>query len=251
MAAYRFGLPAVLTKGRVIGSAALIVLVLVQFTALSPEDLEGSGVSTTTLFLALVIGILVPVFTVSMASNVVGAAVADGTLVYPWLRPAPRWQLALGHIGAALTLNLPVALIASAGAAIVVSSSTFGLDSAEGRNFLAGALAAGAAAALAYTPLIVALGARFKRASTFAFVYIFLWEQLFARNSTGISRISLQTYVRSAFYGFSGADPSAEFQQAGQLGEVVSPGVAWLVIAGVVVAGIALTGLVLKQADVE
>jgi len=246
VAAYRFGLPAVLTKGRIIGSAALIGLVLVQFTALSPEDLDGSGVTTTTLFLGLVVGILVPVFTVSTASNVLGAAVADGTLVYPWLRPAPRWQLALGHIGAALTLNLPVALITSAGAAVAVASATVGLGSPEGRSLLAGALAAGAGGALAYTPLIVALGARFKRASTFAFVYIFLLEQLFARNSTGISRIAIQTYVRSVYFSFSDEEPSAS-----QLGSVVSPTTAWLVIAGLVVAGTALTALVLKRANVE
>jgi len=244
VAAYRFGLPAVLTKGRVIGAAALVVLVVVQFTALSPEDLK-SGITPTILFLQLVVAILVPVFTVATASNVLGAAVADGTLVYPWLRPAARWQLALGHIGAALTLTIPVALITSAGAAIAVASATVGLDSAEGRSLLAGAVGAGAAAALAYTPLVVALGARFKRASSFAFVYIFLWEQLFARNSSGINRIAIQTYVRSAYYGFG--DQSSTFE----LGSVVSPTTAWLVIAGLVLAGTALTALVLKGANVE
>jgi len=245
VAAYRFGLPAVLTKGRVIGAVALVLLVVVQFTALSPEDLN-SGITPTILFLKLVISVLVPVFTVATASNVLGAAVADGTLVYPWLRPAPRWQLALGHIGAALTLTLPVAVVTSGGAAVAVGSSTVGLDSPAGRSLLAGALAAGVAAALAYTPLVVALGARFKRASTFAFVYIFLWEQLFARNSTGINRIAIQTYVRSVYYGF-GDEESSNFE----LGSVVSPTTAWLVIVGLVLAGTALTALVVKGANVE
>jgi len=251
LAAYRFGLPSVVSRGRLLGALALLALVVVQFSALSPEDVESEGITTTTLFLGLVIGVLIPVFTVSIASNALGTPVADGTLVYPWLRPAPRWQLALGHIGAALSLSLPVALVTSAGASLAILNSADGIGSSRTGELLAGALAAGAAAALAYTPLVVALGARFKRASTFAFVYIFLWEQLFARNSTGISRISIQTYVRSAFYGFSSQDPSAEFDQAGQVGEVVSPGVAWLVIAGIVVAGTALTTLVLKRANVE
>jgi len=246
LAAYRFGLPAVISRGRILGALALLVLVVIQFTALSPRDLAGSGVSITAVMVGLVVGVLVPVFTVSTASNVLGSSVADGTLVYPWLRPTPRWQLALGHVGAALTLNLPVAAVTTVGASLAVLNAGGGLGSPDAGSLVGASLAAGAAAALAYTPLVVALGARFKRASTFAFVYIFLLEGLFARNSTGIGRISIQTYVRSVYFGFSREDPSTA-----QLGRVVSPGVAWMVIAGLVVAGTGLTALVLKRSNVE
>lgn len=252
IASYRFGLPAVLTRGRIIGSVALIVLVLVQFYALPGEALlEAEGITLMTLFLSVVVGILVPVFTVSTASNVLGAAVADSTLVYPWLRPTPRWQIALGHVGAALTLNIPVAVLSSVGAVIALLISADALDDPRAGSFLFGALVAGVAAGVAYTPLVVALGARYKRASTFAFVYIFLWEQLFARNSEGVSRLAIQTYVRSVFYGPADLDPVKELDQVGQVGKVVSPGAAWLVIVLLVVAGTALTALVLKRADVE
>lgn len=254
-ASFRFGLPAVVSKGRLLGALALLILVVVQFSALSPREVESEGVTVTTLFLGLVIGILVPTFTVSAASNALGTPVADGTLVYPWLRPTPRWQLALGHIGAALALNLPVALLTSVGAALAMLNAADDFGSSEAVPLLAGAAGAGLAAALAYTPLVVALGARFKRASTFAFVYIFLWEQVFARNSTGVARFAIQNYVRGTFFGFVEErrmnDLATSLSGAPPGGGSPSPLVSWMVIAGLVVAGTALTALVLRRSDVE
>lgn len=254
-ASFRFGLPAVVSRGRLLGALALLILVVVQFSALSPRDVESEGITVTTLFLGLVIGILIPTFTVSAASNALGTPVADGTLVYPWLRPVPRWQLALGHIGSALALNLPVALLTSLGAALAILNSAGDLGSSEAGPLLAGAAVAGAAAALAYTPLVVALGARYKRAATFAFVYIFLWEQVFARNSTGVSRFSIQSYVRGTFFGFVEErrlnDLATSVSGGPPGGGTPSPTLSWIVIAGLVVTGMVLTALVLRRADVE
>ena len=238
-AAYQLGLSAVLTRGRVIGSAALVGIILLQFSAISPNDLDGSS-TVTLIFFSVVIGVLIPIFTVSTASNVLGAAVSDSTLVYPWLRPAARWQLAVGHIAAALTLTLPVALVSGAGAAALVGR---GFDGLGGQFILYSTVIAGLTA-LAYTPIVTALGVRFKRASTFAFVYIFLLEQLFARNSTGVGRLAIQTYVRSAFFSLSDEEPTAA------LGTVVSPGVAWVTLALIVALGTVLTAFFLKRSDV-
>jgi ABC-2 type transport system permease protein len=244
-ASYRLGLSTVLTRGRIIGGIALVVLVLVQFSAFSGGDLEGSGIDVTVLFVSLVIGVLIPVFTVSTATTVLGSSIADNTLVYLWLRPVARWKLALGHIGAALTINVPVALlVALAGTIGLVNATGAELTSGEGLELVLSGAIAGLAGGLAYTPLLVALGGRYKRASTFAYVYIFLVEQLFARNSTGISRLAVQTYVRSTFYGIADSDISAD------VGEVVSPRAAWLAIGLLFVLGTALTALVLKRTDV-
>lgn len=238
-AAYQLGLSAVLTRGRIIGSVLLVGIILLQFSAISSNDFDGSSAVTGILF-AVVIGVLIPIFTVSTASNVLGAAVSDSTLVYPWLRPAARWQLAAGHIGAALTLTLPIALLSGAGAAALVVRS---FDQLGGEFILYATLTAGLTA-LAYTPIVTALGVRFKRASTFAFVYIFLLEQLFARNSTGVGRLAIQTYIRSVFFSLSGEEPTAG------LDTVVSPAVAWVTLALIVALGTALTAFFLKRSDV-
>lgn len=240
-ASFRLGRSTVFTRGRLLASAALIAIVVLQFVALAGEGPLERDLPITLLF-AIVVSILIPVFVVSTSSNVFGAAVSDGTLVYPWLRPAPRWQLALGHVGAGLALNLPVALLAGGGAGLVLAQGSR-LPGDQGRAVLLVMLAAGLAA-LAYSPLVTALGVRFKRASVFAFVYIFLWEQVFARNSTGLARLSIQTYVRSAYFGVSGDEPLAE------LGRYVSPGIAWLVLGLIVALGVALTTFFLKRADV-
>ena len=245
-AAYQLGLSTVLTRGRLIASAALVAIVLIQFSAIAPDDLEG-GFPITFVFLTVVIGLLVPIYVVSTASNVFGAAVTDSTLVYPWLRPARRWQLAIGHIDAALTLNLPVALLCAGGGAAVVVKGFEGYRAGGGGKLILFACLTAGLTALAYTPIVTALGVRFKRASTFAFVYIFLWEQLFARNNTGMSRLAIQTYIRSIYFSLS----KEEF--AGrrlEIGTVVSPGVAWVTLGLIVVAGTALTAFLLKRSDV-
>ena len=242
-AAYQLGLSSVLTRGRLIGSAALIAIIVIQFAAISPDDLDG-GFPVTLVFLGVVIGLLIPIFVVSTASNVLGAAVSDSTLVYPWLRPAARWQLALGHIGAALTLNLPVSLLAGFGGAAVVVRGFEGYRAGGGGELILYATLTALLTALAYTPIVTALGVRFKRASTFAFVYIFMIEQLFARNSTGIGRLAIQTYIRSIYYSLSGEEPTAG------AGPVVTAPVAWITLAAIVAAGTALTALFLKRSDV-
>lgn len=241
-AAYQLGLSAVLTKGRIIGSVALIGIVLLQFSAIAPDDFQG-GFSITLVFLTVVIGLLVPIFVVSTASNVLGASVADSTLVYPWLRPAAHWQLAVGHVAAALTLNVPVALLCAGGGAAVLARGLGEIPGGAGQLMLAAVLTAGLTA-VAYTPIVTALGVRFKRASTFAFVYIFLLEGLFARNSAGVGRLSVQTYIRSIYYSLSAEKPGFE------VGALVSPGVAWLTLAFIVALGTGLTALFLKRADV-
>ena len=215
---------------------------LLQFAAIAPEDFDG-GFSVTLVFLTVVIGLLVPIFVVSTASNVLGASVADSTLIYPWLRPAARWQLAVGHVAAALTLNVPVAVLCAGGGAAVLARGLDEIPGGGGQLILVAVLTAGLTA-LAYTPIVTALGVRFKRASTFAFVYIFLLEQLFARNSAGVGRLSVQTYIRSIYYGISAEEPGFE------VGALVSPGVAWMTIGLIVALGTALTAFFLKRADV-
>ena len=241
-AAYQLGLSSVLTKGRILGSVAMVGIVLLQFSAISPDDFDG-GFPVTLVFVSVVLGLLIPIFVVSTASNVLGASVADSTLVYPWLRPAARWQLAVGHVAAALTLNIPVALLCAGGGAAVLARGIGDVPGGAWQLLFATTLTAGLTA-LAYTPIVTALGVRFKRASTFAFVYIFLLEGLFARNSTGVGRLSVQTYIRSIYYGLSAEEPGFE------VGALVSPGVAWLTLAAIVALGTGLTALFLKRSDV-
>ncbi len=200
-ASFRFGLPAVVSKGRLLGGLALFGLVVLQFSALPPEDFNNEGVSLTTVFLGLVIAILIPIFAVSTASNALGTPVSDGTLVYPWLRPTPRWQLALGHIGAALALQPPGRLLITAGGCgRCVANDSGDLGYIEGGIGHCRGLGRGSRRFGLHPP------GRRSRGPIQAGLHLrlcvhLLLEQLFARNSTGVSRISIQTYVRSVFFG--------------------------------------------------
>ena len=45
------------------------------------------------------------------ASAALGDVAEDGTLVYLWLRPYPRWQLAVAAFAASVTVVVPVAVL--------------------------------------------------------------------------------------------------------------------------------------------
>ena len=64
-----------------------------------------------TLVDAYGLSLLIPVVALVFASAALGDLAEDGTLVYLWLRPLPRWQLALAAFAASVTVAVPVAVL--------------------------------------------------------------------------------------------------------------------------------------------
>ena len=52
-----------------------------------------------------------PVTTLVFAAASLGDFREDGTLVYLWLRPVPRWQIIAAALGASITVTLPLVLV--------------------------------------------------------------------------------------------------------------------------------------------
>jgi len=57
------------------------------------------------------LSLLAPVVALLVASAALGNPSEDGTLVYLWLRPVERWQLATAAYAAALTVSLPAVVV--------------------------------------------------------------------------------------------------------------------------------------------
>src|ERR1700722_11590755 len=56
------------------------------------------------------LSLLIPVVALMFASAALGDLAEDGTLVYLWLRPLPRWQLAVAAVAASVTVVVPLAV---------------------------------------------------------------------------------------------------------------------------------------------
>ncbi len=187
---YRLLLHQQLTKGRLVltgalGGLALLVTVLIARNAL-PEDRIESTVGFLSVFgLAL----MVPILSLVLASSSLGQLVEDQTLVYLWLRPNPRWMLALAAWLASATVAVPVSVVPLVVAAAIGTGG-------DGRTM--GAVAAAMAlAAVAYTGLFTLVGLLIRRSLIWGLAYLFIWELFVARVGQGASRLSINTYPAS------------------------------------------------------
>ncbi|HVM63604.1 MAG TPA: ABC transporter permease [Acidimicrobiales bacterium] len=176
------------TKGRMValGMLALLAVALAVVVRARP------GIDHADAAYNLVdnygVSVLVPIVSLVFASAALGDPSEDGTLVYLWLRPVARWQLALAAAGAALTITLPFTVLPVVLAALI---------SGVGGRLVLGALAGSLLAAVAYTAIFCGLGLRVRRALAWGLAYVVIWEQAVARVAKGAARVSISVSTRT------------------------------------------------------
>jgi ABC-2 type transport system permease protein len=134
------------------------------------------------------LSLLIPVVALVFASAALGDLAEDGTLVYLWLRPFPRWQLAAGAIIASITVVVPVAVLP-----LVIGAALTG----EGGRLVAATAVGGFLSTVAYCAVFCGLGLRVRRALAWGLAYLLIWEQAVARVSHGAARASISISTRS------------------------------------------------------
>ncbi|MTV26777.1 hypothetical protein FTX61_15340 [Nitriliruptoraceae bacterium ZYF776] len=148
----------------------------------------GAGAAQVSLLLREGgIALVVPLATLMFAVAGLGDLHDDGTLVYLWARPVPRWLLAV----AATVATILVALVANVGALVAVPLL-------GGLPELAPAAAVAAVGGtVAYAAVFVALGLRTKRALLWGLAYLVLFEGFLARFSQTLSAASIRRSVEA------------------------------------------------------
>jgi ABC-2 type transport system permease protein len=185
---WRVLLKSVATRGRVVGMSVLGFIAVALGIAVHVANPVNRPGASWSLVDSYGLSLLVPVVTLVFASATLGDLAEDGTLVYLWLRPVPRWQLAVGAVVATVTVVVPVAVLP-----LVVGAALTG----DGGRLVAGAAAGALLATLAYSAVFCGLGLRVRRALVWGVAYLLIWEQAVARVSHGAARISLFISTRS------------------------------------------------------
>jgi len=187
-ALYRLFLSNIATCGRLIGLVALgAVTILVGF-AIGANDASDHLSDGTQVIANLGLALVTPVVALVLASSVLGDPNEDGTLVYLWLRPVPRWNLAVAATTAALTVSMPV---------VVVPLTIAAAATKAGGGLLVGAVAPSVVAVVAYTGIFTFLGLRVKRAMAWGLAYILVWEGFIARAGGGTGFLSVRQHTVS------------------------------------------------------
>jgi ABC-2 type transport system permease protein len=134
----------------------------------------------------LVVGLVLPLVMLLLASAALGSERADRTLAYLVLKPIARWRIALPKWLAATAVGgVPVVL---GGAA-----ATFLVDGDAGASAATAAgLAAGAAA---YAAVFTWAGLASRHALLLGLAYVFVWETSLAAYLDGIRYLSIRGYT--------------------------------------------------------
>jgi ABC-2 type transport system permease protein len=187
-ALYRVFLSSVATRGRLVGLGVLSCAVILVGIAVGHNQYSDHLEDGTLMIAALGLSLVAPVVSLVLASSVLGDPNEDGTLVYLWLRPVPRWQLAVSSTLAALTVALP----------IVVLPLTIAAAATNGGSELVTATAVSTVVAVvAYTGVFTFLGLRVRRAMAWGLAYILVWEGFIARAGGGTAFVSIQRHTTS------------------------------------------------------
>ena len=230
---YRMLLRGQLTRGRVAGLGILggisVLLAVVTRTAVESRDLEEASVA---LLSEYGIALLIPLATLILSSPMIGNLVEDRLLVYLWLKPVPRWHLAVAAYAAVVTTLLPLVI-----APMLLTAVITGFGSLVIPATLAAILGV-----LAYSGIYVFLGARFSAGLWLGLLYLVLWENVLSRFSNGMARLSLRSYLQTMLQ--RGTDVPIDLADRAGWASIVIP----LAVAAIAVA---LTAATLSNKDID
>jgi ABC-2 type transport system permease protein len=152
----------------------------------------GSGDATlrdATRFVSVyALTLAVPVGSLVIGSAAFGDMIDDGTIVYLWMRPVPRWRHVVAATAASLTIVVPLVV----GPVLVAAIATD-----RGGDLVAGAVASALIGVVAYSGIFVLLGLWVKRALIWGLAYILIWEGFVASAGRTASRLAIRSYTRS------------------------------------------------------
>ncbi|MFN0028805.1 MAG: hypothetical protein ACKV2O_16715 [Acidimicrobiales bacterium] len=181
-------LPLVASRARLVALSLFGVGVMLVGLAIGLADTLRPERAAAMFVNGVGLSVLVPVVALVFASACFGDLVDDATLVYLWLRPVPRWQLAAAAYVSALSVVLPLTVVP-----LCVGAALAG----GGTDVLIGTAAAVTVGVVTYCALFLALGLRVQRALAWGLAYILIWEGFVAQAGRGASRLAIRAYTSS------------------------------------------------------
>jgi ABC-2 type transport system permease protein len=182
MTLYRAMLKLLTTRGRVLAMGSLgFVAVLLAIVVRGSSAIDRQDAAFR-LVNAYGLSVLIPVVSLVFASAALGDPAEDGTLVYLWLRPLPRWRLAVTAALAALTVSVPIAVLP-----VILAAAISG----AGARLVAGAAVGACLSSVGYTAVFCGLGLRVRRALGWGLAYVLIWEGAVARLAKAAARLSI------------------------------------------------------------
>lgn len=199
--------------------AAVPVALSVVAAIVPPEGEDLIEFRDDILMGPLVIAAVLPIIVVVLSTATLGHEIEDRTMTYLFLKPVPRWGIALPKIAAA----------AIVGGAVVIGSGVLTTAIAPEGSVATSLAAAGglAVGVLAYTSIFTWAGLMTSHALALGLVYVFVWEAAIVGFLQGVRWLSIRHYTEATIHGlddvqFAGDSASLDLAQALAAAGVVS-----------------------------
>ena len=141
----------------------------------------------------LLVGVIMPLVTIALATAAFGNEIEDKTLSYVFLKPVARWRIAVPKFLASVVIAAPLAVISGAAATYIGMDGDLGATMAVALALLVGVIT--------YASVFTWAGLITTRALPFAIVYVFLWEGLLSTFVGGIRYLSVRGYTLAIMNG--------------------------------------------------
>ena len=168
--------------------ASIVVVLSVLLAVLAGDDRTFDRDFTNSILDGLLVGAILPLVVMVLATAAFGNEMDDRTLSYLVLKPIPRWEIVLPKYGAVLTSWVGLSCLPQVSRRrwwhwIVVLRR---------RSRFAAALVTGIAT---YGAIFTWAGLVTNRALAYALVYVLIWEGLISTFFSGIRYLSVRGYT--------------------------------------------------------
>ncbi|MDP6665155.1 MAG: hypothetical protein QF477_14020 [SAR202 cluster bacterium] len=141
----------------------------------------------------LLVGAVLPLVTMALATASFGNEMDDRTLSYIVLKPLARWRIALPKLLASIVIAGPILALSGAFSTVLGLDADVQTAAAVGVGLFVGVAA--------YASIFTWLGLRSSRALAFALVYVLLWEGLISSFIHGVDYLSVRGYTLAIMHG--------------------------------------------------
>ncbi|MGC4108937.1 MAG: ABC transporter permease subunit [Nocardioides sp.] len=188
------------------------------------------------------IGTLLPIMVLILATGALGNEIEDSTLPYLTLKPIGRLRIVVEKLLATLAVCIPIILAGTLVTYLVVFRGDAGKS--DSLQFLWALLISAAAGIVAYSAVFLLVSLFVSRALLVGIVYALVWESLLGRYLTGLKIVSIRHYTESILVGMAD-DPGITLKGASGVGSSV------IVIAFVTVLAVLLATWRLRNLNLE
>ena len=174
--------------------AAIPVGLTVLLNTFLADEEEFTAEFVDNMVNAMLLGIILPIIVMTLATSAFGNELEDRTLNMLVLKPVSRLAIVAPKLVGSIVIAAPV-LVASTAAVVLIALGDGGLRA------VGAASAALLVGVVTYAAIFTWAGLISKYALAFALVYVFLWEALLTQFLPGLRFVSIRLYAVGIMHG--------------------------------------------------